>query len=187
MEKRNYWQCPTCHYKYHLQRLTWSSWISSTTSQIGLTLLIFLLSIFFLGFVADPIINMYLDPVNTIATAGGPTGSLIYEDEPTTWAEHFAKGLASLGLLGFVKFFFSLSPFQWFNVRTGGLMGRSNVGGNGRERLQQLSWITIMIGLLTFLYAVWKGVRAYVRKTLEQAGERVMDVPGAADDDDEAD
>ena len=28
--KRNYWQCPTCRYKYRLQRLTWSSWISST-------------------------------------------------------------------------------------------------------------------------------------------------------------
>lgn len=185
-QKRNYWECPTCKYRYRLQRLTWSSWISSTSAQLGLTLLIFLASVFFLGFVADPIINVYLDPVNTISTAGGPTGSLFYEDEPTTWFEHFLKGLASLGLLGFAKFLFSLSPFQWFNVRTGGMMGgRSVVGGSGRDRLQQLSWITIMIGIGTFLYAVWKGVRAWSRRTLEQAGERVMDVPGAEDDDDE--
>ncbi|KAK4507052.1 hypothetical protein PRZ48_000786 [Zasmidium cellare] len=186
MQKRNYWECPTCRYRYHLQRLTWSSWISSTSAQLGLTLLIFITSIFVLGFIADPIINMYLDPVSTIATAGGPTGSLIYEDEPTTWFEHMIKGLASLGLLGFAKFLFTLSPFQWFNVRTGGLMGsRSAVGGSGRDRLQQLSWISIVIGLITVLYAVWKGVRAWSRRTLESAGERVLDVPGAADEDDD--
>lgn len=183
-QRRNYWECPTCRYKYRLQRLTWSSWISSTASQIALTLLIFIVSIFALGFVADPIINMYLDPVSTIATAGGPTGSFIFEDEPATWWEHMAKGVASLGLLGFAKFLLTLSPFQWFNIRTGGL-GRTHVGGSGRDRLQQLSWITIMIGLGTFLYAVWKGVRAWSRKTLEQAGERVMDVPGAQEDDDD--
>ncbi|KAF2172877.1 hypothetical protein M409DRAFT_49392 [Zasmidium cellare ATCC 36951] len=187
MQKRNYWECPTCRYRYHLQRLTWSSWISSTSAQLGLTLLIFITSIFILGFIADPIINMYLDPVSTIATAGGPTGSLIYEDEPTTWLEHMIKGLASLGLLGFAKFLFSLSPFQ-FNVRTGGLMGsRSAVGGSGRDRLQQLSWVSIVVGLITVLYAVWKGVRAWSRRTLESAGERVLDVPGTADDDDDDD
>lgn len=188
MQKRNYWECPTCRYRYRLQRLTWSSWISSTAAQLGLTLLIFIASIFILGFVADPIINMYLDPVTTITTAGGPTGSLIYEDEPSTWLEHMIKGLASLGLLGFAKFLFSLSPFQWFNVRTGSFMGgRSSIGGSGRDRLQQLSWITIMVGIITFLYAVWKGVRAWSRRTLETAGERVLDVPGADDDDDDED
>ncbi|CAK4028271.1 ring finger domain-containing [Lecanosticta acicola] len=181
-QNRNYWQCPTCRYKYRLQRLTWSSWISSTASQLVLTLLIFFASIFLLGFVADPIINMYLDPVNTIATAGGPTGSLIYEDEPATWYEHMAKGLASLGLLGFAKFILTLSPFHW--IRMGG--GRTNVGGTGRDRMQQLSWITLAIGIVTFLYAVWRGVRAWSRKTLEQAGERVLDVPGTAEDDDDS-
>ncbi|KXS95122.1 hypothetical protein AC578_2895 [Pseudocercospora eumusae] len=186
-QKRNYWECPTCRYRYKLQRLTWSSWISSTAAQIGLTLLIFMTAIFVLGFVADPIINMYLDPVSTIATAGGPRGSLIFEDEPATWTEHIVKGLASLGLLGFAKFMLTLSPFQWFNVRTGGIMGggRSTVGGTGRDRLQQLSWITIIIGIVTFLYAVWKGVRAWSRRTLQNAGERVLDVPGGDDDDEE--
>lgn len=184
-QKRNYWECPTCRYRYHLQRLTWSSWISSTTAQLGLTLLIFIISIFILGFVADPIINLYLDPVDTVATMGGPTGSLIYEDEDTGWIEHMTKGLASLGLLGFAKFIFTLSPFQWFRVGTGGFGGSRAVGGSGRDRLQQLSWITILVGLITFLYAVWKGVRAWSRRTLESAGERVMDVPGAADDDED--
>ena len=58
------------------------------------------------------------------------------------------------------------------------------MGATGRERLQQLSWLTIMIGVATFLFAVWKGVRAFSRKTLEKAGEKVLDVAGDDDDDD---
>lgn len=27
---RNYWQCPTCRYKYRLERMNWAHWISST-------------------------------------------------------------------------------------------------------------------------------------------------------------
>jgi hypothetical protein len=146
-----------------------------------LTLLIFLVSIFLLGFVADPIINMYLDPVDTIATRGGPTGSLIYEDEPASWIEHWLKGMSALGLLGFAKFMFTLSPFY---IRTPSL-GRNTTG---RDRLQQLGWIALLIGISTFLFAVWKGVRAWSRKTLKTAGDRVLDVPGQVDaDDDEED
>jgi hypothetical protein len=143
---------------------------------------------FILGFVADPIINLYLDPVGTIANVGGPTGSLIYEDEPATWTEHFVKGLASLGLLGFAKFLLTISPWHWFNMRGGGVYmggsGGGRAGNTGRDRLNSISWITIVIGIITFLYAVWKGVRAWSRRTLEKAGERVMDVPGADDNDD---
>ena len=58
LQKRNYWQCPTCRYSYRLQRLTWGAWISSTASQIALTLLIFVLAMFVLGFVADPILSL---------------------------------------------------------------------------------------------------------------------------------
>lgn len=189
LQKRNYWQCPTCSYKYKLQRLTWSAWISSTAAQVGLTLFIFFAAMFILGFVADPIINLYLDPVTTIATAGGPTGSLVYDEDVTGWTEHFVKGLASLGLLGFAKFLLTLSPWHWFNMRgtgvyVGGSGGRAG-GGTGRDRLAQLSWITILVGIATFLYAVWKGVRAWSRRTLEKAGERVMDVPGTDDDDED--
>jgi hypothetical protein len=189
LEKRNYWQCPTCRYKYQLQRLSYGRWISSTFAQIGLTFVIFFLAMFILGFVADPIINLYLDPVTTISTAGGPTGSLIYEDEDASWAEHFVKGLASLGLLGFAKFLLTLSPWHWFNMRGTGVYvgggGGGRAGATGRDRLNQLSWITIIIGIATFLYAVWKGVRAWSRRTLEKAGEKVMDVPGADDEDEE--
>ncbi|KAM0720100.1 hypothetical protein Q7P37_004236 [Cladosporium fusiforme] len=185
LQKRNYYECPTCRYRYHLQRLTWSSWISSTAAQVGLTLTIFFLAMFILGFFADPIINMYLDPVTTITSAGGPTGSLLFEDEDPGWGEHFFKGLASLGLLGFAKFLFGLGPWHWVNARSPGMMGRSSVGGNGRNRMRELSWLAVIIGVSTFVYAVWKGVHAWSRRTLEKAGERVMDVPGGDNDDDD--
>ncbi|KAI7487522.1 hypothetical protein KC351_g2584 [Hortaea werneckii] len=186
LQKRNYWQCPTCRYQYRLERLRWGAWISSTASQVGLTVSIFVVAMFILGFVADPIINLYLDPLSTIATAGGPTGSLIYDDEPATWTEHFVKGLASLGLLGFAKFLLTLSPWHWFNMRGTVVVNRSGgLGGTGRDRLQGLSWFAVILGIATFLWAVWKMVRAWSRRTLEQAGERVMDVPGQANDDED--
>lgn len=185
LQKRNYWECPTCRYRYHLQRLTWATHISSTGAQIALTIAILLGTIFVLGFIADPIINMYLDPYDTIMSAGGPTGSLIYEDEPATWGEHFVKGLASLGLLGFAKFLWTLHPFNL--LRAGGFGGGHGRANTGRERMSQMGWIAILIGVATFLIAVWKAVRVWSRRTLEAAGERVMDVPGTADDDDEDD
>jgi len=189
LQKRNYWQCPTCRYQYSLQRLTWGRWLSSTAAQIALTLSILVVGMFVLGFVADPIINLYLDPVTTIATAGGPRDSLFFEDEPATWTEHFIKGLASLGLLGFAKFLLTLSPWHWFNMRgTGVMVNRSGgglAGGTGRDRLQGLNWIAIVVGVATVMYAVWKGVRAFSRRVLEQAGEKVMDVPGDDGDDED--
>lgn len=185
LQKRNYWECPTCRYRYRLERLTWASYISSTASQIGLTLAILVLTMFLLGFIADPIINLYLDPVYTITTLGGTSTTKIIDDEPSSWIEHFAKGLASLGLLGFAKFLFTLNPFNVFNIRVGGFGGvvRGGVGGSGRDRMNQIGWIAIVVGVLTFLYAVWKAVRAWSRRTLEAAGERVLDVNGDDKDD----
>lgn len=75
----------------------------------------------------------------------------MYEDEPLTWLEHFVKGLASLGLLGFAKFIFTLSPFQWWNVRGSGIMGGGRTGATGRERMQQISWIAVLVGVVTVL------------------------------------
>ncbi|CZT41508.1 uncharacterized protein RSE6_01252 [Rhynchosporium secalis] len=140
-------------------------------------------TVFFFGFVADPIINLYLDPYDTITsipTTGGVT--LLLEDEDATWFEHFLKGLASLGLLGFVKVFFAMSPWHWFNLRQNGLMGaggrRRAAGANGRDRLNDISWTVVIIGIITFLAAVWTWVRAWTAKTLDTAGERVADVQG---------
>jgi hypothetical protein len=109
-------------------------------------------TVFIFGFVADPIINLYLDPYETITSlpTGGAVGLLEYED--ATWTEHFLKGLASLGLLGFVKVFFAMSPWNWWNLRRGGFLnGGRRQGGTGRDRLEDISWTVVIIGVITFL------------------------------------
>lgn len=193
--KRNYWQCPTCGYRYRLQRLGIGRVISSVAAQVVLTMAIVLSVIFILGFVADPIINFCLDPAGSIsgmAWAWGwstpPRGYEYYYDlyedeEENSWAEHMTKGFASLGLLSFFKVIFT-SPWQLFFRNS---WGSGRAGTTGRERFSNTTWLLVVVGALTFLYTVWKGVRGWARRTLEKAGERVMDVQGADDDDDDDD
>ena len=171
--------------------MQWSRWISSTATQISLTVFIFFMALFLMGFVADPIINLYVDPYSFITTAplsklGERMEPILSDHDVPTWTEHFIKGLASLGLLGFVKVLFALSPWQWWNLRSTGVIGGGGRSGNtGRDRLANISWVVVLIGIGTFLWAVYKGVRAWSRRTLEKAGERVMDVGGDDNDGEE--
>jgi hypothetical protein len=108
---------------------------------------------------------------------------LFEEDEPSGWLEHFTKGFASLGLASFFKAMLA-SPIQfWF--RSSGYGGRAGRGNTGRDRLSNTTWLLILIGATTFIYGVWKGVRAWSRRALEKAGERVLDVQGDDEGDDE--
>ena len=110
---------------------------------------------FLLGFVGDYILDLYLDPWSTINPFGTrPDYSLYDEDEPPTWLEHFLKGLASLGLLSFFKLFFS--PTRFF-FRWGGGYGRT--ARTGRDRLADISWIMVVIGVATFL---WVSVTSFL-------------------------
>ena len=156
--KRNYWQCPTCGFKYRLERMKWARWVSSQLTQVTLTFSILFLAMFLLGFVADPIINLYLDPYTTISSASlsklGPKAEpLLPIDDEASWTEHFLKGLASLGLLSFIKVLLALSPWQWWNLRSSGIMaGSGRTGGSGRDRLASISWLVVLIGVGTFLW-----------------------------------
>ncbi len=157
--KRNYWQCPTCGFRYRLERMKWARWVSSQLTQVTLTFAILFLAMFLLGFVADPIINLYLDPYTTISSAPlsrfkSKVEPVLATDDEASWTEHFLKGLASLGLLSFVKVLLALSPWQWWNLRSSGIMaGSGRVGGSGRERLASISWLVVLIGVGTFLWA----------------------------------
>ena len=164
--KRNFWQCPTCGFRYRLDRMNWSHWVSSSITQIGLTVSIFFLAMFLLGFIADPIINLYLDPYSAISTdplskINHKIEPVLSEDDVPSWAEHFLKGLASLGLLGFVKFVFALSPWQWWNIRSSGIVsgGSGRGGATGRDRMASLSWVMIVLGVATFL---WVSIQIYI-------------------------
>jgi hypothetical protein len=43
-----------------------------------------------------------------------------------------------------------LGPFQWFHIRNGGVLGHRRRGG-GRDRLEDISWTVVVIGIITFL------------------------------------
>ncbi|KAJ4988741.1 E3 ubiquitin-protein ligase MARCH11 [Stagonosporopsis vannaccii] len=179
--RRNYWQCPTCGFKYRLARLGAGRFVGSIAAQITLTILIMTSMVFILGFFADPILNLYFDPWSTLMPWANSSRGYYYEpeDEPDSWAEHFAKGFAGMGVLGFLKVIVT-SPLSYFRIGGGG-RGRAT----GRDRYEQVSWIIILIGVGTFLAAIYKGVRVWSRRTLERAGERVMDVQGDDDGDDD--
>jgi hypothetical protein len=157
--RRNYWECPTCKFRYRLERMQWSRWISSTLAQVVLTLLILFTTIFLLGFVADPIISLWLDPIGTLTTNpfSSRTGYPIpgYEDEEATWADHILKGLASLGLVGVAKAALAMGPWQWYHLRNSGLLGggaRNGRAATGRDRLESVTWWVVFVGLMTVLY-----------------------------------
>lgn len=130
-------------------------------TQVCLTMTIFLVTVFILGFIADPIINLYLDPYKTISSIPAPKSASLEDfrslsvDEESSWTEHFLKGIASLGLLGFVKVFLTLSPWQWWNLRGSGFMSGSGgrAGTTGRDRLANISWLVVVLGVCTVLYA----------------------------------
>ncbi|KAL8643074.1 MAG: hypothetical protein Q9228_000313 [Teloschistes exilis] len=192
--RRNFWECPTCGFKYRLERMEWGRWISSTATQITLTVAILFFTIFVAGFVGDVIINFYLDPYWFLSSRpwaefGAKFEPIVlHDDEPPSWAEHFLKGFAGVGLVGFLKVLFT-SPWHWWNLRGSSISGGIRRGGtSGRDRMAGINWLVVVIGVSTFLYAVYKGVRAWTRRTLQKAGERVMDVgPDNADDEDSED
>lgn len=155
--RRNYWECPTCHTQYRLERMRWSRWISSTFTQLLLTVLILFVTVTVCGFFGDPIISFYLDPYDTIASVPSALskGDVHLIEEGSSWLEHYVKGFASLGLLGFVKVLFAMSPWQWWNLRSSGMIGggnRARRGGNGRDRLESISWSIVFVGVVTFLW-----------------------------------
>ena len=156
--KRNFWHCPTCGFQYRLERMNWGRRISSTSTQVILTIAILFFTMFIMGFVADPIINIYLDPYSFLSSAsisnlGTKFEPILTDDEVPTWMEHFLKGLASLGLLSFVKVLFALSPWQWWNLRSSGILNSNGrAGANGRDRLASISWIMVLVGVGTFLW-----------------------------------
>lgn len=129
----------------------------NTGAQVTLTILILFVVIFILGFIADPIIGLYVDPWSYMPwnSWSRPSHTYYYEDdEPSTWYEHFAKGIASMGVLGFLKVLLA-SPFSYFRIGGGGR------GRTGRDRVEQVSWIIIVIGVGTFL-----AVRISLSKTI---------------------
>lgn len=188
---KSYYECNTCRYRYKFRRLAISRWVGSRGLQLSITSGILLLTVYILGFVADPIISAYLSspslpspppqfrprpaPITSAETIAG----VLPAPKPGSLAEHMLKGVTSLGLLGFIKVIFFLGPNSWWSLRQSGILGSS--GGrpgtsSGRDRLEQLGWIVVLVGVLNFFVWVWRKVSVWTRGWLDKAVEEILDV-----------
>ncbi|KND92489.1 E3 ubiquitin-protein ligase MARCH4 [Tolypocladium ophioglossoides CBS 100239] len=196
MAARNYWQCPTCKFNYRLARLRCASMLSSKWAQVALTLVVVVIGIFLLGFIADPVLDLWFDPVRTISDTVTNVVSDVEAikpspyQEPDTWTEHFAKGFISLGFVGFIKSIIAMGPWQWLQVRTSLLFGSGGRRlGTGRARMNNFNLFFVAIGAFTFLMAIWNVVKAVSARVLRNVSDNVLDVgedDDSGDGDDEA-
>ncbi|KAA8904791.1 RING finger domain protein [Sphaerosporella brunnea] len=160
-----FYVCPTCKYPYRLQRLSYAGALSSTTTTFFATMSIMVLVVWVLGFASGPILAAYLvdipDDLDLPVARGG-------------WAEHFLRGLASLGLLGFFKVIYLLGPGSWWNIRNSGLLG-------GRERVSRISWFVVAFGVANFFIWLWNKVGAVVRERMDKMAGDVLEVGDGGD------
>lgn len=169
-------------------RLRWAAMLSSKLVQVGLTCVASLLCIYMLGWVADPILDLWFDPMGTISDTVAnvvrdvEARKTAYQSQPATWDEQFLKGFLSLGIIGFFKTIFIMTPWDWFNLRgTGMLRGRR---GGGRARLDNTNLVLVAVGAITFLMGIWRLVQAFSRRLLKSASDRVLDVGNEDEDED---
>ncbi|KAK6535271.1 hypothetical protein TWF694_001739 [Orbilia ellipsospora] len=196
---QSFYKCPTCQFEYQFRRLKIAQVIASAAVQITITALILLVTVFILGYVADPIINLYVNPWYAVEggnfsfTLNGFTiyGPTMRNNAPrpspadTTggkvgWIEHMVRGLSALGLIGFAKVL--IFGNYWLRYIISGPPGVQR--GNGRDRLGQLSWIIILWGVVNFLVFVWGYVRDWTKKILDKIAVGVADIGSEEDDED---
>ncbi|CEJ94175.1 hypothetical protein VHEMI09723 [[Torrubiella] hemipterigena] len=181
----NLWQCPTCLYQYKLVRLQWASLLGSKLIRALLTIVIFVISVFLLGFVADPIFNLWMDPFGTIGDSvagvlGDDDNDLLYDpiyESTGSWLEHWLKGFFSLGVVGVIKSTLMMSPWHWA-MRVGGRRRR----GNGRDRVEDISLVLVLIGAFAALKGIWSGVRMLSDRILQSVRDKVLDVNDDGDE-----
>lgn len=108
------WQCPTCLYKFNFQRLNAQRILESRTANVGITVVVLFVMTFVLGFIADPLINLYFDSDGTISQSDYfyPIELSEVEDE-AGWTEHFTKGFVTMGLVGFLMTILA-NPWNWW-------------------------------------------------------------------------
>jgi hypothetical protein len=186
-QKNAYLKCDLCGFEYNTKRLLIHDILLSRVARMLLTILIVALLMFVLGFVADPIINIYVDPVQTLA------GQRYWEPvkvdnigkkvDDSWWIQHFMKGLVSVGVMGFFKAVLLANPWNFWNLRHSGLLGGSTRSTTGRDRAVNISWIAVLIGVGSALYFFYQQVAKFSQSTLSKFANGVIEVQ--MDDDDE--
>src|SRR5271170_4881110 len=182
------WKCPTCGHCFNFQKLKLQKFLASRGSALVFTFLLLIIMIFILGFVADPILNLYIDPYDTLATNDywHTVDELndFKKGKFSSWSLHFMKGLVSVGVVGFMKTL-ALNPWNWWNWRNTGLIGgRRRTSNAGRDNAVNISWAAVAIGVASAIYLFYQWMQSLVAYALLRVGERVVDTHLPGDDDD---
>lgn len=182
------WKCDLCGYEFNFTRLTMQRYLGSKKVSGLLTILFMLTVMFLLGFVADPILNLYADPYETIIGHEDLWQRVEVEqakEKLGSWGQHFVKGLVSMGVLSFLRTML-LNPFHWFNLRNSGLVGgrASGRATTGRDRAVNVSWLMIAIGVVTAFYLFYQWVQIIIGRYLQRLGNNIVDTQLPDDDED---
>lgn len=184
------WKCHECKHEFNFNKLRLQHYLSSRITITFFTVAFMLFVVFVLGFVADPIINIYMDPYDSIRGRESIweeleiTSDSDSESPVPYWAQHFTKGLISMGLVGFLKTLF-LNPFQWINLRIGGSWSTSGTrAATGRDRAVNISWIAVIIGVCSAFVFFYRWMQAVVQRQLTKLGNNIVDTQLPGDDED---
>lgn len=183
-QRKHFWECNICHYRYQFSRLGWARLLENPAAHFAITSLVALLLVFIFGYIADPIINLYIDPSSAISTSRLWDPIKVSDiGEESSWLQHFYKGLASLGVLSFARVLFMANPWHWYNIRNSGLThGTTRPSATGQERVANISWVVMVVGVMTFLYTMFKAMNCLTRWFLEKAAFNIKEVPHDDDD-----
>jgi hypothetical protein len=189
MRAGSLWKCHECGHQFNFQRMTIQRWLGSKLVSGVLTIGMMFIFMFLLGFIADPIINLYVDPYDTIVgnePAWSEVDVATANGNISGWGLHFIKGLISMGLVGFLKTAL-LNPFNFFNLRGSGFVSyrRANTTTTtGRDRAVNVSWIAVAIGIMSAFYFFYKWVQKIIGHTLTRIGNNIVDTSLPGDDED---
>ncbi|RMD43637.1 hypothetical protein DV735_g1491, partial [Chaetothyriales sp. CBS 134920] len=184
------WKCHQCQTAFSFRRLGLQRYLGSNLVSGLLAVVFMLIVMFFLGFVADPVVDLYLNPYDTLV------GHDYYWNEPemyevdeeeavSAWSVHFLKGMISMGVVGLLKTAL-MNPVHWWNFR---ISSWSSARGRGRmmtgqSRTANISWIAVLIGILSAFWFFYKWTQKIVNMTLQRIGNNIVNTQLPGDDDD---
>lgn len=184
--KGSMWKCHECGHQFNFQRLKIQRYLSSPFAAAFLTILFMIYLTFILGFIADPIINICMDPYDSLMGYESIWDELevrpVRESQLSAWTQHFAKGFISMGLVGFLKSIL-LNPLHWVNLRWGSGMS-SRTTTTGRNRAVNIQWVALIIGVCSAFAFFYKWVEAIMQRLLVRLGNNIVDTKLPGDDDD---
>jgi hypothetical protein len=70
-----------------------------------------------------------------------------------------------------------VNPWNWYHLRSFGLgQGTTRLGAIGQDRVANISWVVLVIGVLTFLYTVFRAMNSITRWFLQKAAFNIKEV-----------